>query len=132
MRVTVQHNIDIVRRSLRRNVLQTKLLSAAGKIDNQRPLVIAVAISAHNRHRRTNRAQLIQNAFRANIAEMPNLIRVLRQDRQFLRETCYAYRREQKTRVSHFKRISQTKNTTDTKVAAQKSFVILCVLCVSR
>jgi hypothetical protein len=90
MRVTVQDNTDIFprkRSGLRRNVHKAKANASAHKIDNQRPLRIAVAISAHNRHRRTNRAKFIQDAFRANIAEMPNLIRVSRQDRDFLGQT---------------------------------------------
>ena len=87
MRVTVQDNIDIFRRTLRRKVRKAKANASAHKIDNQRPVRIAVAISAHNRHLRTNRPKFIQDAFRANIAEMPNLMRVLRQDRDFLGQT---------------------------------------------
>ena len=90
MRVTVQDNTDIFprkRSGLRRNVHKAKANASAHKIDNQRPLRIAVAISAHNCHRRTNRAKFIQDAFRANIAEMPNLIRVSHQDRDFLGQT---------------------------------------------
>ena len=84
--MTMQNNIDISRRTIRRNMLQSKLQSAADEIDNQRPLGITVAISAHNCDRRTNRAQFIQNPFRANIAQMPNFVRIFRQSRQFLRE----------------------------------------------
>ena len=68
MRVTVQQNIDIVRRPVRRNMLQPKFQSAARKIDNQRPFIVAVAVSAYHRYGRANRAQLIQNSLRANIA----------------------------------------------------------------
>ena len=87
MRVTVQDNIDIFRRTLRRKVRKAKANASAHKIDNQRPVGIAVTISAHNRHPRTNRPKFIQDAFRANIAEMPNLMRVLRQNRDFLGQT---------------------------------------------
>jgi len=90
MRVTVQHNTDTFprkRSGLRRKVHKAKANASAHKIDNQRPVQIVVAIAAHNRDRRTNRAQFIQNSFRANIAEMPNLIRVSRQDQDFLRQT---------------------------------------------
>jgi hypothetical protein len=86
MCVTVQDNIDIFRRSLGRNVLKTKLQSTADKIDNQRPLVIAIAISAHDRDRRPNRAKLIQNAFRANVPKVPNLIGISRKIDNILRQ----------------------------------------------
>ena len=65
-------------------MLQPKFQSVADKIDNQRPLEIAVAISADDRHHRTDRAQLVENSFRANIAEVPDLVRISRQDRHFL------------------------------------------------
>ena len=83
----MQHNIDIFprkRSGLWGNVLQTKSQTAAHKIDNQRPLKITVAISAHKCDWRTNRAQFIQNSLRANIAQMPDLIGISPQDRQFL------------------------------------------------
>src|SRR5437762_10866455 len=55
VRVPVQENIDILRRSIRRNVLQAEFQPTALKIDNQRPLEIAIAISAHNDHGRSDR-----------------------------------------------------------------------------
>ena len=82
--MTMQNNIDISRRTIRRNMLQSKLQAAALKIDNQRPLGITVAISAHNGDGRTDRAQFIKNSFRAKVAEMPNFVRTFRQDRQLL------------------------------------------------
>ena len=48
----VQENIDIIRRTIRRNVLQAEFQPTSRKVENQRPLEIAVAISAHNRSRR--------------------------------------------------------------------------------
>ena len=75
----MQNNIDILRQALRRNVLQPKFQSAAGKIDNQRPLKIAVAISANDRDWRTNQSQFIQNPLGANIAQVPDLLRGFRQ-----------------------------------------------------
>ena len=103
MRVTVQDNIDIFprkRSGLRRNVHKAKANASAQKIDNERPIRIAVAISAHNRHRRTNRAEFIQNPFRTNIAEMPNFIRVSRQDQDFLGQTIVCIGQNKK--FSHF------------------------------
>jgi hypothetical protein len=74
MRVTVQENIDIVRRSLGRNVLQSESQPASLKIVDKRPLDIAVAVSAHNCDTRSNRTQFVKNRFRANIAKVPDFI----------------------------------------------------------
>ena len=57
-------------------MLQAKLLSAAHKIDNQRPPVIAVAIAAHDCDRRPDRAQLVQDSLRAHIAQVPDFVRI--------------------------------------------------------
>ncbi len=82
--MTMQNHIDIFRRTPRRNVLQAKSYSVADKIDNQRPLEIAVAISAHHRDRPASCPQLIENSFRTDIAEVPDFIRLARQGRQYL------------------------------------------------
>jgi hypothetical protein len=74
VRVPVQENIDILWRSIRRNVLESEFQPTSRKVKNQPPLEIAVAISAHNRDGRSNRAQLVKNRFRANIAKMPNFV----------------------------------------------------------
>ena len=57
--------------------MQPELQPAPHKIDDKRPLKIAVAISARNDHARPDRPQLIKNRFRANIAKMPDFISVL-------------------------------------------------------
>jgi hypothetical protein len=87
VRVPVQENIDVIRRMIRRNVLQAEFQPTSLKVENQRPLGIAVAISAHNRDARSNRKQFVENRFRANIAKMPDLISVLRHLRHALRQT---------------------------------------------
>ncbi len=83
----VQENIDIIRRSIRRNVLQAEFQPASHKVENQRPLEIAVAISAHNDHARSDRPQFVKNRFRANIAKMPDLISVFGHLPHALRQT---------------------------------------------
>ena len=82
--MTMQNNIDIIWRHIRRNMFQPKSQTAANKIDNQRPLGIAVAIPAHNRDRWADPAQFVQNDFRAHIAQMPDLVRVARKIDNFL------------------------------------------------
>ena len=61
---------------VRRHVLQAKLQPASYKIDNQRPFVIAVAISSHDSDSRPNRAELVDNGLHANIAKMPDFVRI--------------------------------------------------------
>ena len=87
MSVPVQENIHIIRRSIRRNVLQAEFQPVSHKIPDQRPLEIAVTISAHNDHSRPNRPQFVENRFGANIAKMPDLISVLRHLPHVLRQT---------------------------------------------
>src|SRR5262249_54730648 len=77
VRVPVQKNVDIIRWMIRRNMLQAKFQPAAHNVEDQWPLTIAVAISAHNDDARTNRAQLVKNRFCANIAKMPDFTGIL-------------------------------------------------------
>ena len=78
MCVGVQENIDIIRRMIRRIVLQSEFQTASHKIDDKRPLEIAVAISTHKSDGRSDRAQLVKNRLRANVAKMPYFIGILR------------------------------------------------------
>ena len=86
VRVPVQKNIDIIRRSIWRNVLQAESQPTSREVENQRPLEIAVAVSAHNDHGRPNRLQFVENRFGANIAKMPDFISVLRRFSHALRQ----------------------------------------------
>src|SRR5207247_1826484 len=47
---------------------------------------LLVAVSAHNNHGRSNRPELVENRFRANIAKMPDLISVFGHLRHALRQ----------------------------------------------
>ena len=85
--MAVQENIDIIRRSIGRNVLQSEFQPASHKIDDKRPLEIAVAISAHDDHARSDRPQFVENRFRANIAKMPDLIGILGHLHYAIRQT---------------------------------------------
>ena len=84
--MTVQHHIDIVRRLVGRNVLQSKFQTVSNKVDHQRPLPVAVAIAPNDRDRRTNRPQFVQNGLVTNVAQVPNLICETGQLRQLFRE----------------------------------------------
>lgn len=74
MRMSVQKNIDIGRRLIGRNVLKTEFQSAAHKIDDQRPLEIVVAITAHERHAGSDFSELVENRFGTHISKMPDFI----------------------------------------------------------
>src|SRR5205814_3916965 len=77
----------IIRRMIRRNMLQTEFQPTAHKVENQWPLEIAVAISAHNDHGRSDRPQFVEDCFRANIAKMPDFISVFGHLPYALRQT---------------------------------------------
>lgn len=91
----VQKNIDIVRHLIRRNVLQPEFQSAAYKIDDQRPLEIAVAISAYVSDSGSNRAKLIENTFHTNISKMPDFVRTLSQFLHPLRQAIVRVRQDE-------------------------------------
>jgi len=84
--MTMQDNVDITRGNFRRNVHQPKLQTLARKIDNQRPVVIPIAIPAHNRERRTDRLEIERDRRLANIAEVPDLVRIARKIENLLRQ----------------------------------------------
>jgi hypothetical protein len=95
VRVPMQENIDIVGCLLRREMLQTEFQSAAHKIDNQWPFEITVAVSAHDRDLRSNRSQLVEYAFRANISKVPDFICSLADFLHFLRQTIVRVRQDE-------------------------------------
>ena len=75
--MTMQNNVDIVRRNIRRNMLQTKLQVFAREVDNQRPIRVPIAIPAHDRERRTDRLKVIGDRRLADIAKVPDFIRLM-------------------------------------------------------
>lgn len=90
--MTMQNNIDIIGRNIWRNMFQPKSQALSLKIDNQRPLGIAVAVSAHDRDSRSDCTQLIQNHWLAHIAQMPDLVRIARKIDNFLRQLVMSVR----------------------------------------
>ena len=84
--MTMQNNIDIIGRHIWRNMFQPKSQALSLEIDNQRPFGIAVAVSAHNRDRRPKRLQITRNGRLADVAEMPDLIRLAREIENPLRQ----------------------------------------------
>ena len=74
--MTMQDNIDIARRKFRRNMNEPKSQTFPGKINNHRPVFVPVAVSADNRQRRPDRFQIERDRGLANIAKVPNFIRL--------------------------------------------------------
>ena len=100
--MTMQNNIDIVGRNIWRNMFQPKSHALSLKIDHQRPLGIAVAISAQDRDSRSDSTQLIQNHWLAHIAQMPDLVRLARKIDNFLRQLVMGVSYDQDAQCIHF------------------------------
>ena len=77
MRVTVQHDVNLRWRFRWGNVHEPETNSVTFKIHHRRPIEIAIAISTNNDHRWTQLPQALENARRADITQMPDLIRAL-------------------------------------------------------
>ena len=75
--MTVQNNIHIVRRNFRWNVDEPELQTLSPKIKDQRPVRVPITIPAHDYQRRTNRLQVVGDCRLANVAQVPNLIRLV-------------------------------------------------------
>ena len=82
----MQNNIDIIGRNIRRNMLQPKFQSITLKIDNEGPFRIPIAIPAHHSDLRADCAQVIQDRWLADVAQMPDLVRIRREIENFLRQ----------------------------------------------
>ena len=57
-------------------MLEPEFQSASRKVDNERPIKVTIAIAPHHRYLRPNRAELVENCLRANVAEVPDFISV--------------------------------------------------------
>jgi hypothetical protein len=79
VRVPVQNHVDIIRRVIRWNVNQPKPNSVPLQVDHERPVKIAVAISAHDRHWWAERLDRLQSSRGADIPKMPDFIRAGRE-----------------------------------------------------
>jgi hypothetical protein len=84
--MTMQNNIDIIGQNVGLNMLQPKLQSIAGKIDNERPIRVPIAIAADDRQWRTDRTQIVGDRRLAHVAQMPDLIPVARKIDNLLRQ----------------------------------------------
>jgi hypothetical protein len=72
----MQDHINPDRRMSRWNVDEAKPDSVSFQVDREWPVEIAVAIPTHNGDRRPEGLDRLENCGRADVAEMPDLIRV--------------------------------------------------------
>jgi hypothetical protein len=76
MSVAVQEQVNIGWRARGRDVLKSNSQPGTFDVQHQRPFIVAITIAAHHQNLRTNRAQFVENVFRAHIAEMPDFVRL--------------------------------------------------------
>ena len=79
----VQDHIDILGRPFRWNVNQAKPEAVSVQVDRKGPIGIAVTISPHDGDGRSERLDCLENSRVANIAEMPNFVRIRGQRLEF-------------------------------------------------
>ena len=123
--MTMQNNIDIVRRNFRRNVDKPKLQTFALKIDNQRPILSPIAIAADNGQPRTNRFEIERDRRFANVAQVPDLVRLARKLDNLRRQFVMRIRQDEDLHSTD----SRTTDTTGTKIAISQFRRDLCGLC---
>jgi hypothetical protein len=99
VRVPVQDKVKIIWQMVGRYMLETEFQSASRKIDNQWPFVIVVAISSHDSDLGPNRAELVENCLRANVAQVPDFISVLRDFSNGFRQTIVGVGQNENTQV---------------------------------
>ena len=102
--MTMQDNIDIVRRSFRWNVNKPKLQTFALEIDNQRPVLIPIAIAADNGQRRTDRFKVERDRRLANVAQVPNLVRLARKIEDLLRQLVMRIRQDENPKHQYLRK----------------------------
>jgi hypothetical protein len=96
----VQDKINIIWQMIGRYMLEAEFQSVSRKIDNQWPFVIAVAISSHDSDLGPNRAELIENCLRANVAQVPDFISVLGDFSNGFRQTIVGIGQNENTQVA--------------------------------
>jgi len=101
--MTMQNNIDITRRICRRNMDESELQTFARKIDNQRPVRVPIAIATNDNQWRTDRFEIERDCRFADVAEMPNLIRIAREIDNLLRQFVMGVRYDQDAHSLHFR-----------------------------
>lgn len=77
--MTMQNNINTIRRNFRWNVHQPEFQTLALEINDQRPVFVPIAVTPDNREWRSDRFEIERDRRFANVAKVPNLVRIARQ-----------------------------------------------------
>ena len=96
----VQDKINIIWQMIGRYMLEPEFQSVSRNINNQWPFVIAVAISSHDSDLRPNRAELVENCLRANVAQVPDFISVFGDFSNGFRQTIVGVGQNEDTQVA--------------------------------
>jgi len=123
--MTMQNNINIAWRNFRRNMDQPEFQTFAGKINNQWPVLVPITISTNNRQRRSDRFEIESDRGFANVAQMPDLIRVGRKIANRWRQFVMGIGQDEYLHSTE----SRTTDTTGTEIAISQFRRDLCVLC---
>ena len=117
--MTMQHYIDIIRRIFRRNVHEPEFQTFTGKIDHQRPVFVPITIPADNRERRTDCFQIERDRRLANIAQVPDLVRLAGQIENLLGQLVMRVRQNEYAQRIH-SRTADGADNADIKSGHQK------------
>lgn len=108
--MTMQNNIDTVRRHIRRNMDKSKFQIFAAKIDNQRPVRVPIAVSAHNGQRRADCIEVERDCWFANITKVPDLVGLVGKIDNLLRQFVVGVSYDQDAYCIHFKTAAGANN----------------------
>ena len=126
--MTMQNNIDIVRRNIGRNMHEPKLQSLSRKIDNQRPIRVPVAIATDHSQRRADCAQVVSDRRLAHIAQMPNFIRLARQIDNLLRQLVVSIGQDENLHNENPKHHSPS--IRETSIPKLQTRIVVLIICV--
>lgn len=101
--MTMQNNIDTIRRNFRWNMHQPELQTSALEINHQRPVFVPIAVTTDNTQGRSNRFEIERDRRFANVAEMPNLVGLAGKVDNFRRQLVMRVRQNKYTQRLHIK-----------------------------
>ena len=74
--MTMQNNINTIRGNFRWNMHQPEFQALALEINDQRPVFVPIAVTPNNGEWQSDRFEIERDGRLANIAQMPDLVRI--------------------------------------------------------
>jgi hypothetical protein len=102
MGMCVQENIDIRWRRRWCDMDEAKANPVANEINHRGPFEIAIAIPAHQGNRRAQALQPNEQARRAKVTEMPDLVRAVNQSLEIFRQMIMGIGEDKNAKRRHF------------------------------